>query len=55
MEDDVLLIRLEQLSPFPFEQLYEVMGNWDKNWMQKVEWTWIQEEHENQGAYVSNL
>ncbi|KAG2386128.1 hypothetical protein C9374_002574 [Naegleria lovaniensis] len=52
MEEQVLIIRLEQLSPFPFEQLYEVMNNWNKEWMKTVEWTWVQEEHENMGAYT---
>jgi 2-oxoglutarate dehydrogenase E1 component len=45
--EDVAIIRLEQLHPFPAKQLYAILANYNKN--AKV--CWVQEEPENMGAW----
>ncbi|KAK0565686.1 hypothetical protein OC861_003633 [Tilletia horrida] len=44
---DAALIRIEQLSPFPFEQLRKVL---ESVVGPAAEWVWAQEEPRNQGA-----
>lgn len=44
---EVAIIRLEQLCPFPGEELEEVIGRYD----QLEEIYWVQEEPENMGAW----
>jgi len=49
-KDDVAVIRLEQLYPFPYDDLESVFGQY-KNVESLV---WCQEEPKNQGAWHSN-
>jgi 2-oxoglutarate dehydrogenase E1 component len=44
--DDVAIIRLEQLYPFPIVQVEEVMNKYAK-----AKWLWVQEEPSNMGAW----
>ncbi|KAF8554951.1 thiamine diphosphate-binding protein [Imleria badia] len=43
LEDRVALVRIEELAPFPFATLADVL---------EPEWVWVQEEPKNQGALV---
>lgn len=45
--EDVAIIRIEQLHPFPAKQLYSLLGAYSKN----VKICWVQEEPENMGAW----
>ncbi|MFZ2159652.1 MAG: 2-oxoglutarate dehydrogenase E1 component [Bradyrhizobium sp.] len=45
LEKKVALIRIEQLHPFPMEELTILLARF-----QQAEWVWCQEEPENQGA-----
>jgi 2-oxoglutarate dehydrogenase E1 component len=45
--DDVAIVRLEQLYPFPEEEYAKVLGHWSK----AKEIIWCQEEPQNQGAW----
>jgi len=45
--EDVAIIRMEQLHPFPTKQLYEMLNQYDK----KIKLLWVQEEPENMGAW----
>ena len=44
---DVALVRVEQLYPFPTEQLLVLK----KKYNNSIEWIWVQEEPENMGAW----
>jgi 2-oxoglutarate dehydrogenase E1 component len=44
---DVVIIRIEQLDPFPAEQLREILSAVT----QAREWIWVQEEPKNMGAW----
>jgi 2-oxoglutarate dehydrogenase E1 component len=44
---DVVLIRLEQLFPLPWDQLYEILSAYDEG----TPVLWVQEEPENMGAW----
>ena len=44
---DVVLVRLEQLYPFPVEQIKTVFDMYDK-----ASFTWVQEEPKNMGAWT---
>ncbi|EMM3866936.1 2-oxoglutarate dehydrogenase E1 component [Escherichia coli] len=46
-EDEVAIVRLEQLYPFPIAELNDVLASWPNC----CEWIWLQEEPENQGAW----
>ncbi|TFR29707.1 2-oxoglutarate dehydrogenase E1 component [Escherichia coli] len=46
-EDEVAIVRLEQLYPFPVAELNDVLASW----LNCCEWIWLQEEPENQGAW----
>ncbi|MDU0891782.1 MAG: 2-oxoglutarate dehydrogenase E1 component [Escherichia coli] len=46
-EDEVAIVRLEQLYPFPLAELNDVLASWPNCY----EWIWLQEEPENQGAW----
>lgn len=48
LNDRVALIRLEELSPFPFAELKETL----KAYADAKEFFWLQEEPRNQGAYT---
>ncbi len=43
---DTAIIRIEQLYPFPNDQLQEILDTYKE----VVEWFWVQEETENRGA-----
>jgi 2-oxoglutarate dehydrogenase E1 component len=45
--DNVALIRLEQLYPLPFQQLNAKIAKYSK----AVHWEWVQEEPVNMGAW----
>jgi 2-oxoglutarate dehydrogenase E1 component len=45
--EDVAIIRIEQLHPFPAKQLYTLLAAYHKN----VKICWVQEEPENMGAW----
>ncbi|REJ83023.1 MAG: 2-oxoglutarate dehydrogenase E1 component [Bacteroidetes bacterium] len=45
--NDVAIIRLEQLYPFPSGQIAELRNKYSK----AIEWIWLQEEPENMGAW----
>lgn len=44
---DVAIVRIEQIAPFPVEHLKKVLSAYGQN----VEYCWVQEEHENYGAW----
>jgi probable 2-oxoglutarate dehydrogenase E1 component DHKTD1 len=50
LDQDIAILRLEQLSPFPFEELERELKSF--NTSNVKDWMWVQEEHENQGAYL---
>ena len=45
--DDTAIVRVEMLHPFPEEALASVI----KRYKKAVEWTWVQEEPKNMGAW----
>lgn len=45
LEDRVAIVRVEQLYPFPLQELEALLGA-----ASNAEWIWMQEEPENQGA-----
>ncbi|KAF8137705.1 thiamine diphosphate-binding protein [Boletus edulis] len=50
LEDRVALIRIEELAPFPFAYLADVLKPYTSSTC-KPEWVWVQEEPKNQGAW----
>lgn len=48
LSDRVALIRLEELSPFPFDELHAVL----KRYTKAKQIVWVQEEPRNQGAFT---
>ena len=50
LEGRVAIIRLEELAPFPFAQLADVLRPY-AGVSKGVEWVWVQEEPRNQGAW----
>jgi len=48
--DDLAIIRLEQLYPFPEDELFNVLSQYSH----LSELTWVQEEPLNQGAWYSS-
>ena len=48
LSDRVALIRLEELSPFPFEELHAIL----KRYTKARQIVWVQEEPKNQGAFT---
>lgn len=48
MEYRVAFVRIEELSPFPFKELHDVL----KDYTHAKEFFWLQEEPRNQGAYT---
>jgi probable 2-oxoglutarate dehydrogenase E1 component DHKTD1 len=47
---DINLVRVEELSPFPYAELKEVLSQYSPDKVTKV--TWAQEEPANQGAWT---
>ncbi|MEM0910521.1 MAG: 2-oxoglutarate dehydrogenase E1 component [Pseudomonadota bacterium] len=45
--DNVAIVRIEQLYPFPDKELKEILGPYSK----VKDWVWCQEEPQNQGAW----
>jgi len=43
---DVAIITLEQIAPFPYHEIYEIIKLFEN-----AEIYWVQEEHLNQGAW----
>lgn len=54
LEKKINIIRLEELSPFPFQALEKELQRLGVA-KKSIRFSWIQEEHENQGAYVYTL
>ncbi|KAI9346426.1 thiamine diphosphate-binding protein [Zopfochytrium polystomum] len=48
MEGKVAFVRLEELAPFPWEEVKAAVGGFPN----AKEYIWLQEEHQNQGAYT---
>ena len=48
LSERVALIRLEEISPFPFDQLHATL----KRYAKAREIVWVQEEPRNQGAFT---
>ena len=48
LSDRVALIRLEEISPFPFDELHAAL----KRYTRTREIVWVQEEPRNQGAFT---
>jgi 2-oxoglutarate dehydrogenase E1 component len=48
--DDIAIVRLEQIYPFPENELYQVLSQWPN----LVDAVWCQEEPVNQGAWYSS-
>jgi 2-oxoglutarate dehydrogenase E1 component len=46
-KDDVAIVRLEQLYPFPQEEFKAIMAKYEH----VTDWVWCQEEPQNQGAW----
>ncbi|MCW8092177.1 2-oxoglutarate dehydrogenase E1 component [Alteromonas sp. ASW11-130] len=49
-QNDVAIIRLEQLYPFPQEECAQVVANYSH----VKDWVWCQEEPQNQGAWYNS-
>ena len=45
--DDVAIVRLEQIAPFPTEAVQKVLARYRR----VKEWAWVQEESQNMGAW----
>ena len=50
LEGRVAIVRIEELAPFPFSQLADVLQPYT-GMSKNVEWVWVQEEPRNQGAW----
>lgn len=50
-QESVAIVRIEELSPFPFQRVKEVLESYS-GVAKQVEWIWTQEEPRNQGAWI---
>jgi len=51
LEGRVAIVRIEELAPFPFSRLADVLRPYTS--MSKgMDWVWVQEEPKNQGAWI---
>jgi 2-oxoglutarate dehydrogenase E1 component len=46
--EDVAIVRLEQIAPFPTEAIQKVLARYRR----VKEWAWVQEESQNMGAWT---
>ena len=51
LDDDVAFVRIEELSPFPYRELTEILGRFSDGRVKKPGVCYLQEEPRNQGAY----
>ncbi|SCU71347.1 2-oxoglutarate dehydrogenase E1 component, putative [Trypanosoma equiperdum] len=51
VHDDVVLVKLEQLSPFPWEQVADVLEKYHSR-NPNVQFAWLQEEPKNMGSWA---
>ncbi|RNF04887.1 oxoglutarate dehydrogenase (succinyl-transferring) [Trypanosoma rangeli] len=51
VHEDVVLVKVEQLSPFPWEQVADVLEKYHRR-NPNVEFAWLQEEPKNMGAWA---
>lgn len=49
-QQDVAIVRIEQLYPFPLEEVQAAIANYTN----VVDYVWCQEEPQNQGAWYSS-
>lgn len=47
-QDDTVIVRIEELSPFPFHEIQEEVDLWPN----VQEYVWVQEEPSNQGGWM---
>ncbi|KZS96382.1 dehydrogenase E1 and transketolase domain-containing protein 1 [Sistotremastrum niveocremeum HHB9708] len=52
LDRDVALIRVEELSPFPFEELWSTLKEYVNRSSQEPQFVWVQEEARNQGPWT---
>jgi probable 2-oxoglutarate dehydrogenase E1 component DHKTD1 len=52
LTDDVALIRIEELAPFPYEALHDALQPYTSSDGRNPEIYWLQEESRNQGAWT---
>lgn len=50
LEGRVAIVRIEELAPFPFSQLADVLQPYTSS--KDMDWVWVQEEPRNQGAWI---
>jgi len=51
LEGRVAIVRIEELAPFPFSRLADVLRPYT-NMSKGMDWVWVQEEPKNQGAWI---
>lgn len=51
LQNKVAILRIEELCPFPYANLIDAIGKYTEQ-APNVEFYYVQEEHENQGAYT---
>ncbi|KAI5981244.1 dehydrogenase E1 and transketolase domain-containing protein 1 [Pisolithus albus] len=51
LDKRVAIIRIEELAPFPFSELTDVLRQYVGDGTKRIEWMWVQEEPRNQGTW----
>ncbi|KAI5984816.1 Transketolase, pyrimidine binding domain-containing protein, partial [Pisolithus albus] len=51
LDKRVAIIRIEELAPFPFSELTDVLRPYVGDGTKRIEWMWVQEEPRNQGTW----